>query len=326
MVAGILAANMSTLDAVCVYLSALVVRHLYKPFVGGKSQRHYVMISRAAIAGFLLLGICVSVSTASIIHLIKALPSLNIIFGAPILLILFWKRLTLKGVYAQVIACGIVMAILPSLLPVFRTVRQSDWLTRQTNEQTHIYPMQATAEDVANGVAESVGQFIDKPVVVPPSAFFYDSVARVNSDDPTSPKAGIGRLHTELVIADLLGVDLTAMTPSALLTLRYLIATILPFALLIPASLIPRNPGLEKNICRLYATMNTPVDPDPEKDAVELQKSFDNPTRFDHTKLFAHSDWEFCKWTRTDTTGFLLSTAVTISIIILFWGLIRVIA
>jgi SSS family solute:Na+ symporter len=326
MVAGILAANMSTLDAVCVYLSALFVRHLYKPFVGGKSQRHYVMISRAAIAGFLLLGICVSVSTASIIHLIKALPSLNIIFGAPILLILFWKRLTLKGVYAQVIACGIVMAILPSLLPVFRTVRQSDWLTRQTNEQTHIYPMQATAEDVANGVAESVGQFIDKPVVVPPSAIFYDSVARVNSDDPTSPKAGIGRLHTELVIADLLGVDLTAMTPSALLTLRYLIATILPFALLIPVSLITRNHGLENNICRFYAKMKTPVDPDPEKDAVELQKSFDNPTRFDHTKLFAHSDWEFCKWTRTDTTGFLLSTAVTISIIILFWGLIRVIA
>jgi hypothetical protein len=73
MVAGILAANMSTLDAVCVYLSALFVRHLYKPFVADKSQRHYVMVSRAAIAGFLLLGIYVSVSTASIIHLIKAL-------------------------------------------------------------------------------------------------------------------------------------------------------------------------------------------------------------------------------------------------------------
>ena len=326
MVAGILAANMSTLDAVCVYLSALFVRHLYKPFFGGKSPRHYINVSRVAIAGFLLLGIYVSVTMTSIIHLIKALPSLNIIFGAPVLLLLFWKRLTLKAVYAQVLVCAVVLAILPQWLPLSRSVRQSDWLTRQTAEHRILGAAGATEAEVAAGDAEAIGQKIRKPVVVPPAGIYFDAVAHADPDDPASPMEGIGRLHTELMIAHLLGFDLPAMTPASLLTLRYLIAFALPFVLLIPVSLITRDRGLEETIARFYAKMKTPVDPDPEKDAEELQKSYDDPTRFDHTKLFGRSNWEFCTWTRTDTTGFLISTAITVGIIFLFWGLIRIIA
>lgn len=326
MVAGILAANMSTLDAVCVYLSALFVRQMYKPFFGGKSPRHYINVSRVAIAGFLLLGVYVSVTMTSILHLIKAMPSLNVIFGAPVLLLLFWKRLTLKAVYVQVVVCFVVLAILPQWLPLSRSVRQSERLTRQTVEYRILGSAAATEEDVAAGDAKAVGQKIHKPVVVPPAGIYFDSVVRVNPQDPASPLEGIGRLHTELIIAQRIGFDVPAMTPSALLTLRYLIATALPFMLLIPVSLITRDRGLEGPIARFYAKMKTPVDPDPGKDAEEVRKSYDDPTRHDHTKLFVRSNWEFCVWTRTDTTGFLVSTAVTVGIIALFWGLIRIIA
>lgn len=326
MVAGILGANMSTLDAVCVYLSALFVRHLYKPFVKNKSQQHYINASRVAIGCFLLLGIYVSITTSSIIHLIKALPSLNMIFGAPVLLLLFWKRLTLKAVYAEVIVCSILLGFLPQLLPNVEAVRQSRWLTQQTRAHTMEQRRPATEEDVAVGLADSVGEKIRKTVVIPPTSIFYDSVARTDPDDLTSSMAGIGRLHTELIIADFLGFDLSSMKPSTLLTIRYLVASFLPFFLLIPVSLITRDKGLEETIPRFYAKMKTPVLANPAEDAAELQKSYADPTRFDHKKLFPGTNWEFCKWTRSDTVGFFISLLITCGIIFFFWGLIQLIA
>ncbi|MGD9110256.1 MAG: sodium:solute symporter family protein [Phycisphaerales bacterium] len=326
MVAGILAANMSTLDAVCVYLSALFVRHLYKPFVKNKSQMHYVGISRLVIAGFLLLAVYVSVTTPSIIYLIKALPSVNVIFGAPVLLLLFWKRLTLKAVWAQVIICSIVFAVLPSVLPAFDSIKHSDWLTQRTHEQTIKRNAPATEQDVENGFASTVGQKIKKEALVPPASIYYDSVARSNPNDPNSRMVGIGRLHTELVIAGMLGFDLRSMTPSWLLTLRYAVPTVLPFLILIPISLVTKNKGLEERIARFYAKMKTPVIADAEKDEAELQKSYENPTRFDHTKLFPRTNWEFCKWTKVDTVGFFVSIGLTTGILTLFWALLKVLA
>lgn len=326
MVAGILGANMSTLDAVCVYLSALFVRHLYKPFVPNKSPRHYINVSRVAIIVFLLLGIYVSITTFSIIHLVKALPSLNIIFGAPVLLLLFWKRLTKTAVYVEVIVCSIWLAVLPHLLPCFESVKHSAWLSRQTQEQTVIRSVHASKEDIQAGLAEEVGQTIRKPIRIPPVSIFYDTVARVNPENPDSPYEGIGRLHTELILAHFLGFDLASMTPSALLTLRYLIASILPFVFLIPISWISPDKGRAAEIERFYARLKTPVSPDPQQDAEEVQKSYLDPTRFDHLKLFPRSQWEFCRWTRTDAIGFLVSTAITLGIILFFWGLIRMIA
>ena len=274
----------------------------------------------------MLLGIYVSVTTYSIIHLVKALPSLNMIFGAPVLLLLFWKRLTLKAVYTEVIACSILLAFLPQILPVFASVRQSEWLTRQTHEQVRLLPMPASQEDVAIGPANLAGQRIRKPVIVPPAGIYYDSVVRIDPNDETTAFEGIGRLHTELIIADLLGFDLQSMMPSGLLTIRYLIACVLPFVFLIPISLVTRDAGLEETITRFYVKMKTPVLPDPQEDAAELEKSYADPTRFDHNKLLPGTHWEFCKWTRSDTLGFFVSCLITVFIILFFWGLIRMIA
>ncbi len=325
MLAGILGANMSTMDTVCVYLSALFVRHLYKPFVKNKSPRHYINVSRIAIACYLLLGIWVSCNTSSIIHVVKALPSLNIIFGAPVLLLLFWKRLTLKAVYVEVIVCSILLAALPQWLPTYKSVKYSPWLTAQTQQQTVARSRPASQEDVDRGLADKVGRKIKKTALVPPTSVYFDSVVRIDPEDPSSPLEGIGRLHTELILACWLGFDLPSMSPSALLTLRYLIASILPFLLLIPVSWLTCDKGLEETIARFYAKMKTPVDPDPKKDAEELAKSYADPSRFDHTKLLPCSNWEFCKWTRTDMLGFLVSVGITLGILFLFWGLIRLI-
>jgi SSS family solute:Na+ symporter len=326
MIAGILAANMAALACNCVYLSALFVRNLYKPFVQNKSERHYINVSRIAIAGVLLLAIYIAVHYKSLIDIIKMQPLLNIIFGAPVMLLLFWKRLTLKAVYVQVIICTMLFAVLPEIMPLFSSVQHSKWLTQQTSEQTVTRGTSATQQDVDKGLALAVGQKIRKEFIIPPASLYFDSVARSNPQDANSSMTGLGRLKTELVVGKMTGLGLQNMKPSTLMTIRYLIASLLPFLILIPVSLITRDKGLEENIARFYVKMKTKVIPDRELDKAELQKSYDNPTRFDHLKLFPNSNWEFCKWDKDDTWGVLASTALTIGILLAFWLLIKTIA
>jgi Na+/proline symporter len=326
MIAGILAANMAALACNCVYLSALFVRNLYRPFVKNKNERHYINVSRIAIASVLLLAIYVAVHYKSLIDIIKMQPLLNIIFGAPVMLLLFWKRLTLKAVYVQVIICTILFAILPEILPLFSSVKHSKWLTQQTSEQTVTRSTSATQQNVDKGLASAVGQKIRKEFVIPPASLYFDSVARSNPQDANSSMTGLGRLKTELVVGKMIGLDLQNMKPSTLLTIRYLIASLLPFIILIPISMLTKDKGLEENIARFYVKMKTQVIADREKDKAELEKSYADPTRFDHTKLFPNSSWEFCKWTKEDTYGFWASTALTVGILAAFWGLIKMLA
>ncbi|OHB51634.1 MAG: hypothetical protein A2Y12_01965 [Planctomycetes bacterium GWF2_42_9] len=299
MIAGILAANMSTVAGVSIYLSALFVRHLYKPFAQNKSESHYVKVSRISIAFILLLSVYVAIASGGILDILKMLPSLNVIFGAPVMLLLFWKRLTLKAVYVQVLICSILFAILPGTLPKFKAFRESQWLTQQTNEIT------------------------TEKTVIAPKSIFFEKVARSNPEDINSPMTGIGRINIELVIAKIIGLDLKNMTPAALLTTRDLVDILLPFLILVPISYITKNIGLDENIDRFYVKMKTKVKPDPAEDKAELELSYANPTRFDHTKLFPKSSWEFCKWDWEDTWGFWLSVALTGGLLFAFWLLIQ---
>ncbi|MEN6384567.1 MAG: sodium:solute symporter family protein [Phycisphaerales bacterium] len=323
MIAGILAANMSTVAGVSIYLSALFVRHLYKPFAQNKSESHYVKVSRISIAFILLLSVYVAIASGGILDILKMLPSLNVIFGAPVMLLLFWRRLTLKAVYAQVLICAVLFAILPGMLPKFKSINESKWLTQQTNELTVLRKAPANETDVEAGRAGKVGEKIKKEFVITPKSIFFDKVALSNPDDDNSPMMGLGRINMELVIAKVIGINLKNMTPSALLTTRYLVDIFLPFLILIPVSYLTRNIGLEENIARFYVKMKTKVKPDPQEDKAELELSYANPTRFDHTKLFPKSSWEFCKWDWEDTWGFWLSVGLTGGILAAFWLLIQ---
>jgi SSS family solute:Na+ symporter len=323
MLAGILAANMAALACNCIYLSALFVRNLYKPFVANKSDHHYINVSRIAIAAVLLLAIYIAIHYKSLMEIIKMQPLLNIIFGAPVMLLLFWRRLSLKAVYSQVIICTLMFAILPEILPVFNAVKHSKWLTSQTIEQTVLRNSPAKQEDVALGVASAVGQKIKKELIIPPTSIFFSSVARSNPQDPNSKMLGMGRLNTELVLVELCGMNLQNKTPAQLLTIRYLVASFLPFIILIPISYLTRDKGLEENIARFYVKMKTKVNQNHDLDKIELEASYANPTRFDHTKLFPNSSWEFCKWDKEDTWGVMASLALTLVLVAAFWLLIR---
>ena len=54
-----------------------------------------------------------------------------------------------------------------------------------------------------------------------------------------------------------------------------------------------------------------------------MEETRRNPGRFDHTKLVRDSTWEFCKWDRVDTIGFLICCAVSGAIIGIFVLLLK---
>jgi hypothetical protein len=69
------------------------------------------------------------------------------------------------------------------------------------------------------------------------------------------------------------------------------------FSLITPRTAPERAPGF-------YAKLKTPVAPTPEEDKLEVQRSYEDPTRFDHEKLLPGTNWEFTKWNMKDVIGF----------------------
>jgi hypothetical protein len=62
---------------------------------------------------------------------------------------------------------------------------------------------------------------------------------------------------------------------------------------------------------------------DPELDAKAVQFTMENPRRFDDRKLFPHSQWEFKKWNKVDSVGFLLCWVGVGGILMLLWMILK---
>jgi hypothetical protein len=70
--------------------------------------------------------------------------------------------------------------------------------------------------------------------------------------------------------------------------------------------------------------MKTPVGDTPELEAAAMEETRRNPGRFDDTKLLGRNSWwEFCRWDKADTIGFLACCALSGSIVGLFLFLLN---
>ena len=75
---------------------------------------------------------------------------------------------------------------------------------------------------------------------------------------------------------------------------------------------------------QFFGKMKTPVGATPELEIEAMAETARNPHRFDHTKLLGqNSAWEFGKWDKVDTIGFLACLAVSGGILAAFWMLLR---
>jgi SSS family solute:Na+ symporter len=134
---------------------------------------------------------------------------------------------------------------------------------------------------------------------------------------------GKGYLYGELVVLDKLGWDLTK-NPSALNeTLTFILRILLPMIVIILVSLIAR-PEDPRRLAMFYGRMKTPVRGSHEDDAREMALTIADPRRFDHTKLFPRSNWEFQKWDRDDWVGIAGTLIGVAGCVALLWLIVTV--
>jgi hypothetical protein len=213
-----------------------------------------------------------------------------------VLLTFFWRRLTAPAVWWCVVLTALVVLVVPwtaSQVPVLRT-----------------HPALTRMSVAAN---------------TPPSPVFFNKVVRERPDDPASPlvaAAGLNRLNFECWVLSQVGVEVDALTKTQRVTLQFFFDGLFPFVVLVIASLLTR-PTDPQRVAQFYGRMKTPVGDTPELEAAALAATQDNPSRFDHTKLVPASNWEFCKWDRVDTIGFIICSALSGAIVLLFVGLLR---
>src|SRR5512135_3057110 len=167
MMAGILAAKMSSLAGSSVSYSALFIRNLYQPFVKPKSDRHLINVGRVAIGVTLLGGVGAALFVGNLLDLFKYFISLPAIFGAAIWLGFLWRRVTRTAVIVQVFVCFAIYALVPNLFQSLEWARTREAFVRETRPRTVMIATQAVREDVESGRAAAVGERIRKPFISP---------------------------------------------------------------------------------------------------------------------------------------------------------------
>jgi SSS family solute:Na+ symporter len=323
MLAGILAATMSSLGALSLSYSALFIRNIYQPYFPGRSEKHYMLAGRIIIALTLAGGIGVALFLDNLLELFKYIISIPAIFGASIWLGFIWRRLTKWAVILQVVICLFIYAIIPNLFMKLDSVRYNEkFLTETRSRQTEI-TTGALNSDVARGDAASLGVKIRRTHVTEPVGIFFENVARLDPDNPSSLKAGYGRFQSEIWILSWFGIDFSTWTKPGLTAARFFFDALFPFILLFLFSSFTK-PVEKVHLDRFYAKMYTPVQPTPEEDLKALEEAYADPGKYDGRKLFSKWGWEMLKPKKIDYIGFFGSWVFVGLIIFLLWLIVTV--
>jgi Na+/proline symporter len=297
MLAGVLAGTMSTLAAKALAISSLFVRNVYRQIWPDITQAQGVFYARCTIVAVLILGTVAATLMGSFYDIVNIVLTVNIPFGAAVLLTYWWRRVTAPAVWACVILSTLVILVIP-------------WTASK---------IPALAHSAALAV----------PSAKPGTGVYFSKVVHADPADLASPHVAAptrtNRFNLEAWLVGRAGVDVAALTTTQRFTLQFFFDGLFPFAVLIVVSLLtkPTDPA---RVAFFYGKMKTPVGETPELEAAAMTETQRNPTRFDHTKLVPASNWEFCKWDRTDTIGFAACCAVSAAIVGLFVFLLNLAA
>ncbi|PTY06665.1 hypothetical protein DB347_11560 [Opitutaceae bacterium EW11] len=297
MLAGVIAAVMSNLAAKSMAIASLFVKNFCRHIWPDLSEAKGVLIARWTIVTVLGLGLIAATTMRDMEAIVGWIITVNVPFGAAILLMFFWRRLTVQAVWASLILSVCVNLLVPLTGEYIPAIGQNQSLT-------------VFASDTQG-----------RPVPV-----FFETVVRSRPDDPASALEGHGRFNMENYLVSRVGIDVAKLTPNQRLSIRYFWDGLFPFAVLLLVGLVTRDQNKTQSEF-FYGKMKTPVGDSPELDAKEIEATRRNPHRFDHMKLFGPtSSWEFGKWNREDAVGFVACCAVSAAIIFLFVGLLKLAA
>ncbi len=293
MLAGVLAGTMSTLAAKALAISSLFVRNIYRHINPDMTQTQGVKAARFTIIAVLIMGGISAWLMGSFFSIVNLVLTVNVPFGAAVLLIFFWRRLTAASVWCSVVLSALAILGIP-------------W---NASKITSI----STAPSLVITSPDSAG----KPIAV-----YWEKVVRINPNDPASAMKGEGRFNLENWILSKAGLDVASYSINKRLATQFYFDGLFPFSVLIIVSLLtPRTE--QKRVDQFYGKMKTPVGDTPELEEAGMAETRRNPGRFDSTKLFPGTTWEFAKWTREDALGFMGCCAVSATIVFVFIGLLK---
>ena len=131
MVAAFLGAFMSTVDTHLNLSAAYMVNDVYRRFVRkGASEKHYVLVSRVASLGFILLAAGIALVADSISGLFKFLLSFTSGFGLVLILRWFWWRINAWSELSAMLASALISSLL-YVLKLYVWAEQLGWLSDQ---------------------------------------------------------------------------------------------------------------------------------------------------------------------------------------------------
>jgi Na+/proline symporter len=321
MLSGMLLGHMPAVGLTAVAVSGLVVRNLYEPVVKGRNPKHYLRVGQGIIVLVLGASIAIAWNAVNLQALTTKMIVFNTLFGAVVLLLFFWRRLTVPAILISFCIWLVIQVIAPIAVG-FSPMRHSKALTLMSNPVQIQVDKLATQADVDASLATRVNEVIKVPFKTKPVPLFFDKVV---SNKNKSEEGSFFTAENYLMYHAFrpLGVDMANWTAPQIATARYLFDGFFPFLALIVISLVTR-PSAPELAPPFYAKMKTPVAPTPELDHEEVEKSRLNPNRFDHEKLFPHSNWEFCKWTRQDYVGFFGCWALVFVILGILWLVLNI--
>lgn len=327
MIAALMAALMSTADMMMITASGLITSAIYRPLFPGRKEKHYVTVGRVFGVVVVLGAVGMVMASDNLFGRLKLLWEFGVIYSAGFWMGVLWRRTNRKAVWASILTTFFLFFLLPALLPaVIPGIRTNGYLLKRTHERIEERVYTAHPSDViqreqeitawqamaARGIVTheaplpiTEGEKFVKKYAVPRKSIFWAGGVHTGSDGELR---GEGLVSLELVLYDLAGMDLAGNSYALNETLRIVTRTLVPFLIIILVSLFTRHTREEEELLdRFYVRMKTPVAKTPEQDRLEVEASYADVTRFDHLKLFPGSNWQFTRWDRTDTMGFILA-------------------
>jgi len=333
MIACLTAALMSTADCLMLTASSLLTQNIYKPLFTGRSEEHYIWVGRVMGALVVMGGALIATQFDTILQLLKFIWEFNVMLAASFWLGMKWRRATRIAAWSSILSTLAIFFILPILVPlVFPGMRTNPDNLTMTNPTPLVRSYTVREMDVkdrdreiaawdrasAEGRAQSprprtieIGQTYEKTYTLEQRSIFWTKGVKTGDHGYLY---GSGSVNIELLLFDKLGFDLSKNPHALNETIRLIVRTTVPFILLVIVALLTA-PDDKKLLDRFFVKMKTQVSQDRVLDNREMNKSYENPRRFDHLKLFRSSDWEFDRWDKVDIVGFTVSVAAVFGIV-----------
>jgi len=316
MIVCLLAALQSTVSALLVSASAMFTKTLYEPLRPDCPQKELVLVNRLVTVFVLVVSVLITLYFQDFLRVFKFMLSIGLVFGPPFWIAVLWRRATPKAVWAAILYSALVTVWLGNFGADLPGFSKSNTFCRMTAEKTATVKAGAVQKDVDEGRALSVGQVMEKAIRIEPRGIFFEEIVREIPHDPQSPLIGRGRFRVSLIFPALLGVKLDRLGVGDLNALGFYLDILMPFLIIFLVSYVTRR-NSQAGLDQFYGRLQTPVRGSPEEDALEMERTRANPTRFKQNKMFPNSSFELLKPTRRDAIGFVAIWAI-VALVILF--------